>query len=202
MRVGKQKAPDCSGAFQRIEISETGLRDDKDDVRAAVFGHVGIGAIFNRTLVSQGNDFDASSRDAESLEVLLGCGGATVAEAEVVLFRATPVAVTFEEDAVGRVGVEVFLGFLKFGAFAFFDTSAIEIEVNGLGTTELVAFKDQTVGASGEIGTWFREIGEVAAGTTAEAATARAYYSRARIRPGRFFDATGEDHSGAEESDG
>lgn len=176
---------------------------DKDDIGATVFRHVGVSAIFDGTLIAKRNDFDARSRDAERLEVFPGGGGATVTEAEVILFSATPVAVTLEENAVSGVCVEVFLGFLELGTFAFLDTGAIEIEVNRLRAAELVAFQNQAISASREVGTCFGHTGaKVTTDTAAEAAAALTENRRIRIRPGRFFNAACEGDDGAEKSDG
>ncbi len=178
-----------------------GLLRDEDDVGATVVRHVGVGSVFLGVDVALGNDFDTSGGNAEGLEVLLGGGSAAVTETEVVLGGTTPVAVTFEEDAVGGVGIEVGFGLLDFGAFAFFDAGAIEVEENGLGTAEEIAVYEKAVGAGREVGAGRQQVlTEVAANAAACNATLT-QNGRVWIRPGRFFNAAGEGDDGAEKGE-
>jgi hypothetical protein len=198
--VEKQKAPERSGAFIFLKLARCLLRDE-DDVGATVFGHVGVRRVFWSIHIAFGNDFDAGGGNAERFEILLGGSGATVTQAEIVLGGATPVAVAFEEDAMSRIGVEVCFSFLDLRAFAFFDASEIEVEIDRLRSSEEIAVCNEAVGTCGEVRTGFGESVCEVSSRAANRATTRADNRRARVGPGGFFNATGESHDGAEEGE-
>lgn len=108
---------------------------ENHDVDAAVFGGGRLVGTFDGVEVALGENLELVGGDAERGQVLFDGVGAAVAEAEVILGGALPVAVAFEEETGGGVGVDVGLGGVELGTLGGLDAGLVEVEIDG-GTGE------------------------------------------------------------------
>ena len=135
------------------------------------------------------------SRDAERDEILLHLVCAVVAEAQVVLGGAPPVAMAFQDKAVLGVLVEVVLRSLKLCAFALLDVETVKVKVHGLqGPAKLaVRIETRVAGLQSRVLVGGRRN---LARVERSRAALRAHQRRAGFRAHRLLGAAGKEYRG------
>ena len=180
--------------------AKSGLLLQHYDVGATILGHDVVGGIFGGFEVALGEDFDLGVSYAEGDEILFGGGGAAVAEAQVVVTGATPIAAALEEEAILGVGFEVGLGGVEFGALGGGDGGLVVGEIHGLeqAADHILGLDHAITAAKVGPGGLVVEVGAEASGVNGAQGAGLADHGLGRIATGLFRAADREDGGGGD----
>lgn len=132
VNLAKQKRPGNPGRQKKLPGDERTSGDfNHNQFDAPIIGGVGVARILLGLQAAFGIRLKLVHAHADSGQIFQHRIRPPVAQAEIVLGRAAPVGVTFEHHFVARIFLEVFLGRLKFGTFAFLHVETVEIEIHG-----------------------------------------------------------------------